>query len=194
MWPGLRTSSSTTRSARPRRTTLATTARAAWRQRARTRMNTYEPEWNYGPAFFDARHNFVFSANYELPFGKGRRWGGNSSTLVDALIGGWRLGGNFQARIGLPDHGDRRREPVRCRVSAATSVRTASAIRGPSNQNIENWLDIKAFQRVRRSARGAIVASVSSARQSSGTSTRSSRSDSTPAASATSICVSRRST
>ena len=38
-------------------------------------MNTYEPEWNYGPAFFDARHNFVFSANYELPFGQGRRWG-----------------------------------------------------------------------------------------------------------------------
>ena len=34
-------------------------------------MNTYEPEWNYGPAFFDARHNLVFSANYELPFGRG---------------------------------------------------------------------------------------------------------------------------
>ena len=33
-------------------------------------MNTYEPEWNYGPAFFDARHNFVLSANYELPFGR----------------------------------------------------------------------------------------------------------------------------
>jgi hypothetical protein len=39
-------------------------------------MNTYEPDWNYGPAFFDARHNFVLSANYELPFGRGRKWGG----------------------------------------------------------------------------------------------------------------------
>ena len=35
-------------------------------------MNAYEPDWNYGPAFFDARHNFVLSANYELPFGRGR--------------------------------------------------------------------------------------------------------------------------
>ncbi len=25
-------------------------------------MNTYQPEWNYGPAFFDVRHNFVLSA------------------------------------------------------------------------------------------------------------------------------------
>src|SRR5713101_7335919 len=33
-------------------------------------MNAYEPEWNYGPAFFDVRHNFVLSAAYELPFGK----------------------------------------------------------------------------------------------------------------------------
>ena len=41
-------------------------------------MNAYEPEWNYGPAFFDARHNFVFSANYELPFGRGRKWGSDA--------------------------------------------------------------------------------------------------------------------
>ena len=38
-------------------------------------MNAYEPEANYGPAFFDARHNFVFSANYELPFGQGPQVG-----------------------------------------------------------------------------------------------------------------------
>src|SRR5438552_6379589 len=35
-------------------------------------MNTYQPEWNYGPAFFDARHNLVLSANYDLPFLRGR--------------------------------------------------------------------------------------------------------------------------
>ena len=110
-------------------------------------MNTYEPEWNYGPAFFDARHNFVFSANYELPFGKGRRWGGDSSTLVDALIGGWRLGGNFQARSGFPitvtdgaarsQQGQRGNERPNCVADPH-----------PSNQNIDNWLDINAFQRV----------------------------------------------
>ena len=65
-------------------------------------MNTYEPEWNYGPAFFDARHNLVFSANYELPYGRGRTWGTDASPVVDAILGGWRLSGIFQARSGFP--------------------------------------------------------------------------------------------
>ncbi len=110
-------------------------------------MNTYEPEWNYGPAFFDARHNFVFSANYELPFGKGRKWGGDSSTLLDAVLGGWRLSGIFQARSGFPItvtdganrslQGQRGNERPNCVGDPAAG-----------DQNIDHWLDINAFQRV----------------------------------------------
>ena len=38
-------------------------------------QNTYDPEAEWGPAFHDVRHNFIFSATYELPFGKGRAYG-----------------------------------------------------------------------------------------------------------------------
>ena len=65
-------------------------------------QNTYDPEAEYGPAFFDVRHNFVFSASYELPIGKGRAIGSDWSTVTDALLGGWRVGGIFQARTGIP--------------------------------------------------------------------------------------------
>jgi hypothetical protein len=109
-------------------------------------MNTYEPEWNYGPAFFDARHNFVFSANYELPFGKGRRWGTDSSPLVDAILGGWRLSGIFQEHSGFPItvtdgsapslQGRRGNERPNCVGNPV-----------PSDQNIDHWLDFNAFSR-----------------------------------------------
>jgi hypothetical protein len=110
-------------------------------------MNAYEPEWNYGPAFFDARHNFVLSANYELPFGQGRRWGSDASGIVDALLGGWRLSGIFQARSGFP-------------VTVVDGAgRSLQAVRGnerpncvgnphPADQTLGNWLDISAFERV----------------------------------------------
>jgi hypothetical protein len=110
-------------------------------------MNTYEPEWNYGPAFFDARHNFVFSANYEIPFGKGRKWASDASPVVDAVIGGWRLSGIFQLRSGFPItvtdgrarslQGQRGNERPNCVGDPV-----------PSDQNIAHWLDINAFAAV----------------------------------------------
>jgi hypothetical protein len=107
-------------------------------------MNTYEPEWNYGPAFFDARHNFVFSANYELPFGKGRKWGNGASTLADAVIGGWRLSGIFQGHTGFPitvtDGRNRSLQGVR-----GNERPNCVGDPVPSDQNITHWLDINAF-------------------------------------------------
>ena len=116
-------------------------------------MNTYEPEWNYGPAFFDARHNLVFSANYELPFGEGRKYGSNASRVVNAILGGWRVSGIFQARTGFPItvidgtapslQGQRGNERPNCVGDPV-----------PANQTIERWLDITAFQRVPRGTWG----------------------------------------
>ncbi len=107
-------------------------------------MNAYQPEWNYGPAFFDARHNFVFSANYELPFGRGRKWAGNSSSLTDAIIGGWRLSGIFQARTAYPitvtDGRNRSLQGVR-----GNERPNCVGNPTPSDQNITRWLDITAF-------------------------------------------------
>jgi hypothetical protein len=108
-------------------------------------MNAYDPEANYGYAFFDARHNFVLSANYELPFGQGRRWGSSAPPLLNAIIGGWRLSGIFQARSGFPitvtdgrnrsQQGTRGNERPNCVGDPK-----------PADQNINRWLDINAFE------------------------------------------------
>lgn len=107
-------------------------------------MNAYNPEANYGPAFFDARHNLVFSANYELPFGRGRKWASGASGLADAIIGGWRLSGIFQGRSGFPitvtDGRGRSLQGVRGNERPNCVGNPV-----PSDQNINHWLDINAF-------------------------------------------------
>lgn len=65
-------------------------------------QNTYDPDAEWGPAFHDVRHNFIFSASYELPFGHGRSHGSDWSGVTNAILGGWKVGGIFQARTGLP--------------------------------------------------------------------------------------------
>jgi hypothetical protein len=55
-----------------------------------------------GNSDFDIRHLFNANFIYELPFGKGRYFGGDSNGLVDTIIGGWTVTGIFAARSGLP--------------------------------------------------------------------------------------------
>jgi hypothetical protein len=55
-----------------------------------------------GNSDFDIRHLFNANFIYELPFGKGRYFGGSSNGLVDTIIGGWTVTGIFAARSGLP--------------------------------------------------------------------------------------------
>ncbi len=65
-------------------------------------QNTYDPDAEWGPMFHDVRHNFILSATYDLPWGKGRKWGSDWCGVKNALLGGWKVGGIFQARTGLP--------------------------------------------------------------------------------------------
>lgn len=55
-----------------------------------------------GLADQDVRHRFVMSGVYELPFGRGRRFGGDMHRAVDTVIGGWQLNGILTLQSGLP--------------------------------------------------------------------------------------------
>ncbi|PYR93713.1 MAG: hypothetical protein DMF84_07845 [Acidobacteria bacterium] len=40
----------------------------------------------------DLTHQFKSNVVYDLPFGRGRRWGGGANGLIDRVIGGWQIG------------------------------------------------------------------------------------------------------
>ena len=54
-----------------------------------------------GLSSFDARHRFVTSALYSLPFGAGRQLLNHG--IASTLIGGWQLGAIFTAATGFPN-------------------------------------------------------------------------------------------
>jgi hypothetical protein len=51
---------------------------------------------------FYQKHVLVLSSLYELPFGKGKKFGANWSRPLDVALGGWQLNGIFTASSGLP--------------------------------------------------------------------------------------------
>ncbi len=56
----------------------------------------------WGPVDFSRNHVWVFSPIYELPFGKGKMFLGNSSRALDYLVGGWQLSDTTNWSSGLP--------------------------------------------------------------------------------------------
>ncbi len=54
-------------------------------------LNPANFQLDVGPSDFDINHRVVASAVYELPFGRGKRFGGDMSRAADLLLGGWQI-------------------------------------------------------------------------------------------------------
>ncbi len=55
---------------------------------------------NYVPLNFDRTHNLQFTATYELPFGKGKKFAGNKA--VNMIAGGWQINTLSSFMTGTP--------------------------------------------------------------------------------------------
>ena len=65
-------------------------------------QNGYDLMADWGPSAIDVRHSMNFVGVYDLPFGKGRAYGGNAKGPVDAAFGGWRLATTAILYSGFP--------------------------------------------------------------------------------------------
>jgi hypothetical protein len=62
--------------------------------------NINNPMYDYGNTAYTHRHRFLATFLYELPYGKGRRFGSNSNKVVDSVLGGWQVSGVVIAQSG----------------------------------------------------------------------------------------------
>jgi hypothetical protein len=65
-------------------------------------QNIYDLKAERGPSSLDVTLNNVTTLVYQLPFGKGRKFGSSWNPVVDAVLGGWELNTINTANTGLP--------------------------------------------------------------------------------------------
>ena len=107
-------------------------------------QNIYDRRAEWGPTYFDVKHMFVSSFYYELPYGKGKRYGGALNPVVNGVLGGWQLGGILTLHTGFP-------LTITANDASGTLSRGARAdvVGTPNNSHIvgqgNHWLDPTAF-------------------------------------------------
>jgi len=110
-------------------------------------MDTSDPLRDYGPSPYDMRHNFSLAGNYELPFGKGRKFGSDWAGAKNFILGGWNINSIFQAHTGLP---------ITVYDGAGQSLQATRSLERPnrvcdgriSGAGVNDaWIDINCFRR-----------------------------------------------
>ena len=109
-----------------------------------TPVNSRDLVSNYGPAFFDAAHMFSMAGNYDLPFGKDRRFGSSWNRALDAVAGGWSVQFGVIAHSGYP---------ITVLDTSSPSLQASRSTERPDrigsgkvdNPTLEQWIDRSAF-------------------------------------------------
>ena len=65
-------------------------------------LNSWYPNQLRGPSDFDATHQVNANGVYQLPFGRGKRFGAGMNRWLDALVGGWAVSGLWRWTTGYP--------------------------------------------------------------------------------------------
>jgi hypothetical protein len=65
-------------------------------------QDAYNMGAEWGPSGFDIRQALSVDGEYDLPFGRGRRFGGNMNRVVDEAVGGWKVSGSNVSYTAFP--------------------------------------------------------------------------------------------
>lgn len=117
-----------------------------------TTADLFRGDADYGNVPFTRRHRFVSTFLYELPFGRGRRFGGAIGRGLDVLVGGWDVTGITLLQSGAfltPSfsNGDPSGTGTTVRGFTATQRPDAVGDGNRDNPTADAWFDRAAFAR-----------------------------------------------
>jgi hypothetical protein len=104
---------------------------------ATTFLNAQDPMPYESLSSIDRAHRITGSGIWELPFGRGRRFGNHMPGAINFIAGGWQLSGAFQRQSG---------QPIDWGQMIITGDSSKLAL--PSDQrNVDHWFNTSIFDR-----------------------------------------------
>jgi hypothetical protein len=91
------------------------------------------------------------SALYELPFGRGKRWGSDVSKWMDYIVGGWQINAIYSLQGGTPFSITASGTPNTARADLVGKVHVNPG-------NLQNYVDASAFTAPAKNAAGMYIA------------------------------------
>ena len=106
-------------------------------------QDPYNMRADYSRASIDLRHVFNMSYVYDLPFGKGMKYGGGMNTVGNFLLGGWVLDGFVRAQTGRPFNVTSGTD----RANVGRTYQRPNVSGNPNNgpKTVEQWFTTGAF-------------------------------------------------
>jgi hypothetical protein len=101
-------------------------------------QDAYNAKGDYGRCISDVASLFNGYLTYDLPFGKGRMFGGSAEGIANAIIGGWSIASNFTLHTGFalyphgPDNSGTGSASPRPNCVAGVSQSGSGALTNPS--------------------------------------------------------------
>lgn len=106
-------------------------------------QNPFNRRADYSRSSFDVRHVFQTSFLFEVPYGRGLRFGGGLAPWTNALLGGWSLEGIFRFQSGAAVNAVSGVD----RANVGQSTQRPNVSRDPNNgpKTPDQWFDTAAF-------------------------------------------------
>jgi hypothetical protein len=64
--------------------------------------DAYNTKLDYGISMHDVPQSFATAFVYDLPYGRGKTWGGGAPAVISQILGNWQLSGVVRLTSGLP--------------------------------------------------------------------------------------------
>ena len=109
--------------------------------------DSYNPKLDYAVSTHDQPQSFVTALVYDLPFGRGKRFGNDTPKALNGILGNWQLSSVIRLASGLPLLAPfYANNPLSQYGFPGQGVPDLVGDPKPAHQSLTNWINPNAFQ------------------------------------------------